>query len=58
MFITGFKGPSVAATQSRIYTEGINNETTAGMSRESFNGDVATINDQLSGFSLSSLISE
>jgi hypothetical protein len=58
IFISWFKGPSVAATQSRIYTEGINNETTAGMSRESFNGDVATINDQLSGFSLSSLISE
>ena len=64
IFISGFKGPSVAATQSRIYTEGINNETTAkpdieavaGMSRESFNDDVATINDQLSGFSLSSLI--
>jgi hypothetical protein len=58
IFISGFKGPSVAATQSRIYTEGINNVTTAGMSRESFNGDVATINDQLSGFSFSSLISK
>jgi hypothetical protein len=66
IFISGFKGPSVAATQSRIYNEGISNVTTAkpdiatiaGMSRESFNDDVATINDQLSGFSLSSLISK
>jgi hypothetical protein len=66
IFISGFKGPSVAATQSRIYNEGISNVTTAkpdiatiaGMSKESFNDDVATINDQLSGFSFSSLISK
>jgi hypothetical protein len=66
IFITGFKGPSVAATQSRIYNEGINNVTTvnpdiaavAGLSREAFNDDVATINDKLSGFSFSSLISK
>jgi hypothetical protein len=29
IFITGFKGPSAAATQSRIYNEGTNNVTTA-----------------------------
>jgi hypothetical protein len=67
IFITGFKGPSAAATQSRIYNEGPNNVTTAkpdiaaavvGMSRESFNDDIATINDQLSGFSITSLISK
>jgi hypothetical protein len=66
IFITGFKGPSVATTQSRIYNEGTNNVTTAkpdiaavvGMSRESFNDDIATINDQLSGFSFSSWISK
>eukprot|EP00979_Chaetoceros_neogracilis_P005739 scaffold1072_cov236-Chaetoceros_neogracile.AAC.2 len=56
IFITGFKGPSAAATQSRIYNEGINVTTAkpdiaaavVGMSRESFNDDIATINDQLS----------
>jgi hypothetical protein len=66
IFITGFKGPSAAATQSRIYNEGINVTTAkpdiaaavVGMSRESFNDDIATINDQLSGFSISSLISK
>jgi len=66
IFIPGFKGPSIAATQSQIYNEGTKNVTTAtpdivavaGMSRESLNDDVATINDQLSGFSFSSLISK
>jgi hypothetical protein len=67
IFITGFKGPSAAATQSRIYNESTNNVTSAkpdiaaavvGTSRESFNDDIATINDQLSGFSISSLISK
>jgi hypothetical protein len=66
IFITGFKGPSAAATQSRIYNEGINVTTAkpdiaaavVGMSRESFNDDIATINDQLSGFSITSLISK